>query len=106
MLVGGYELLDHVSSTLGVVVGQTTSEGLFTVEEAECQAACSDAPCLQVNYRYFGRMDPAKVDDLLDDLRHDRLEDIVPPHGTLSRVRQKIGDPRQADAALSGEARP
>ncbi|HIM85205.1 MAG TPA: NADH-quinone oxidoreductase subunit E, partial [Acidimicrobiia bacterium] len=49
LLLGGEELLEHVESTLGVRSGGTTDDGLFTVEEAECVAACTEAPCFMVN---------------------------------------------------------
>jgi len=41
MLSGSYELLSHAQSRLGVSVGQTTSDGLFTIEEAECLAGAT-----------------------------------------------------------------
>ena len=87
-LVGAEELLHHAEEVLGVRAGSTTADGLFTLEEVECIAACTEAPCLQVNYRYFYRIDDARLDGLLDDLRAGQLADEVPPHGTLARVRQ------------------
>ena len=51
-LLGGEELLEHAEETLGVKAGGTTADGLFTLEDVECIAACTEAPCLQVNYRY------------------------------------------------------
>ena len=53
MLLGADELLEHAEETLGIKAGSTTPDGLFTLEEVECLAACGGAPCLQVNYRYF-----------------------------------------------------
>lgn len=86
LLRGGLELLEYASDTLGVPVGGTTDDGMFTLEEVECVAHCDKAPCAQVNYRYFGPLSNTDFDGLLDDLRRDKLTDIVPPHGTLSRV--------------------
>ena len=51
-LIGGEELLHHAEHTLGIKAGSTTPDGLFTIEDVECIAACTEAPCLQVNYRY------------------------------------------------------
>ena len=73
---------------LGVRVGGTTTDGMFTLERAECQAACTEAPCLQVNYRYRFRVTPQSFDSLLDDLRAGRLASEIPDHGTLATVRQ------------------
>lgn len=86
LLRGGLELLEHASDTLGIPVGGTTDDGMFTLEEVECVAHCDKAPCAQVNYRYFGPLSNNDFDGLLSDLRSDKLIDIVPPHGTLSRV--------------------
>jgi NADH-quinone oxidoreductase subunit E len=94
-LLGGEELLHHVEHTLGVKAGGTTSDGMFTVEDVECIAACTEAPCLQVNYRYFHRITTDEIDQVIDDLRAGRRDDI-PPHGTLARVRQQIPLARRA----------
>ena len=106
MLLGGFELLEHAEEALDVKAGNTTADGLFTLEDVECQAACTEAPCLQVNYRYFTNMEPGALDQLLDDLRAGRLDEDVPAHGTLHRIRQHIPADRAAGPALpegSGE---
>jgi NADH-quinone oxidoreductase subunit E len=98
-LMGGEELLHHAERTLGVKAGNTTPDGLFTVEDVECIAACTEAPCLQVNYRYRHRITNDQFDQMVDDLRAGRLDDEVPPHGTLARVRQTIPADRAAGPA-------
>ena len=89
-LMGSEELLHRAEHKLGVKAGRTTADGLITLEHAECQAACTEAPCLQVNYRYRFRVTPADVDALIDDLRAGKLSDEIPAHGTLAKVRQHI----------------
>jgi len=91
MLDGAEELLHHAEERLGVKDGGTTSDGLFTLEEVECVAHCNFAPCLQANYRYFGPLSNDDFDQLVDDLGSGRLKDVVPPHGTLVRVRRSGG---------------
>ena len=61
-LLGADELMHHAEQRLGIKAGGTTPDGLFTLEHAECQAACTEAPCLQVNYRYRYRVttEPAR----------------------------------------------
>lgn len=88
-LLGGEELLAHAEKTLGVKAGGTTADGMFTIEDVECIAACTEAPCLQVNYRYRLRVTDEDFDELIDDIRNSRADDI-PEHGTLGRVRQHI----------------
>jgi NADH-quinone oxidoreductase subunit E len=95
LLSGGDELLEHAENTLGLAEGGTTDDGLFTLDGYECIAACTEAPCLQVNYRYFHRITHDEFDELIDDLRAGRRDDI-PPHGTLQRVRQTIPPDRAA----------
>jgi len=91
LLNGGVELLEHAEASLGVAVGGTTHDGEFTLEEVECIAFCGAAPCLAVNWRFFGSVSPDTFDELVDDLRTGRLADEVPPHGTLCRVRRDVG---------------
>lgn len=89
-LVGAHELIHHAERKLGVKVGSTTPDGLFTLERAECQAACTEAPSVQVNYRYRYRVTPADFDRLIEQLESGELDEEIPPHGTLARVRQHI----------------
>jgi len=104
MLRGAYELLEHVEDHLGVGVGGTTEDGMFTVEDAECLADCGRAPCLQVNHRFFGDVTAAGFGALVEDLRAGRLDDEVPPHGTLIRV-QRSGGLRTEPAQIAAERR-
>ena len=97
-LMGADELMHHAEVRLGVKAGSTTPDGLITLEHAECQAACTEAPCAQVNYRYRYRMTTADMDSLIDDLQAGRLTDEIPPHGTVARVRQHIPSDRAVGA--------
>ena len=98
-LLGADELMHHAERTLGVKAGGTTADGMFTLEHAECQAACTEAPNLQVNYRHCHRMTTANFDQLVEDLRAGRLESEIPVHGTLARVRQQIPADKAAGVA-------
>lgn len=91
LLSGAYELLEHAEQSLGVPVGGTTADGTVTLEEVECIAYCDKAPCAIVNYRFFGPLTNVEFDTLMDDVRAGRLDEDVPPHGTLSRVRRDGG---------------
>jgi NADH-quinone oxidoreductase subunit E len=104
LLLGGEELLHHLEDRLGIRPGSTTADGVFTLEDVECIAACTEAPCLQVNYRYFYKVTPDAADALIEDLRAGRRAHEVPKHGTLARVRQQIPADKRAGNALPGEA--
>ena len=98
-IMGGEELLHHAERTLGIRAGGTTADGAITLEDVECIAACTEAPCLQVNYRYRHRITIEEFDQLIEDLRAGKLADEVPPHGTVARVRQHIPAERRAGNA-------
>jgi NADH-quinone oxidoreductase subunit E len=102
-LMGAHDLMHRAEEKLGVKAGGTTSDGMFTLAHAECQAACTEAPCLQVNYRYRYRVTPDEVVALIDDLYAGRLADEIPSHGTLARVRQQIV-PERFVGAVSPDA--
>ncbi len=89
-LMGADDLMHHAERTLGIKAGSTTSDGLITLQHAECQAACTEAPTLQVNYRHRYRVTHEAFDELVEDLRAGRLDDEIPPHGTLGRNRQQL----------------
>jgi NADH-quinone oxidoreductase subunit E len=91
LINGAGELLEHAEERLGIAPGATTPDGEFTLEEVECIALCGEAPCLAVNWRFFGNIDATAFDRLIDDLRTGRLAEKVPPHGTLCRVRRTVG---------------
>ena len=91
LLSGAYELVEHAKDSLGVGVGGTSDDGQFTLEELECAAYCDKAPCVLVNYRYFGPVDNAAFDQIVADVRSGLLAEQVPAHGTLSRVRREGG---------------
>ncbi|MFM7253409.1 MAG: NADH-quinone oxidoreductase subunit NuoE [Ilumatobacteraceae bacterium] len=102
-LMGAADVIHRAEQVLGIRVGDTTDDGLFTLEQAECQAACTEAPCLQVNYRYRYRVTPGQVEVLIDDLRNGRLDDEIPPHGTVAKVRQRIPADRAVGAVPPDE---
>jgi len=69
-LSGGTSALKHLCDRLGVAPGETTADGLFTVQEAECLGACGDAPAMLVNdQRLCSFMGPERLDSLIEQLR-------------------------------------
>jgi NADH-quinone oxidoreductase subunit E len=93
LLRGADRLLEEVQEVLGIPVGATTPDGLVTLEEVECIAHCDHAPAGQVNYRYVGPLDRAGLEELLRRLRAGELDEEVPRHGVLSRVRREAPQP-------------
>ena len=103
-LSGGEELLHHAEETLGIRSGGTTDDGLFTLEDVECIAACTEAPCLQVNYRYMNKVSNEGFDVLVDSIRDGSIS--LPKHGTLALTRQHIPEDRAAGNAMVDDPSP
>jgi NADH-quinone oxidoreductase subunit E len=70
-LMGAERVIEHLEDTLGVdSEGETTADGAFTLERAECLAACDAAPCLQVDYdALHAKVTPESVEALVGELR-------------------------------------
>jgi NADH-quinone oxidoreductase subunit E len=69
MLVGGEELYEHASRTLGIGNKGVTPDGLFSLEEVECMGACSWAPAIQINYDFYHQVTAERLEQLLEDIR-------------------------------------
>ena len=69
-LRGGARALQHLETKLGIHCGETTPDGLITLQQSECQGACADAPVLLVNDRTMcSFMSHERLDALVDGLR-------------------------------------
>ncbi len=69
-LRGGAQALQHLEAKLGIQSGETTPDGLITLQQSECQGACADAPVLLVNDRTMcSFMSHERLDALVDGLR-------------------------------------
>ena len=71
-LCGGDKLLEHLEEKLGISPGQTSADGLFSLEEAQCLAACDKAPLMLVNENLHERLTLDQVDELLNAARHNK----------------------------------
>ena len=66
----GGRALKHLEHKLGVHMGETTPDGLFTLQQCECLGACADSPVLLVNDQTMcSFMSDDKLDQLVDGLR-------------------------------------
>lgn len=68
-MCGGEEILAHLKQVLGILEGETTPDGLFTLRTVECLGGCGNAPNLQVNGEFHDHLTIASVDRLLTKLR-------------------------------------
>jgi NADH-quinone oxidoreductase subunit E len=66
----GGKALQHLEKKLGIVMGESTADGMFTLQQSECLGACADSPVLLVNDRTMcSFMSNDKLDQLVDGLR-------------------------------------
>jgi NADH-quinone oxidoreductase subunit E len=69
-LRNGTQALAHLERRLGIAMGETTSDGLFTLQQSECLGACADAPVMLVNdVNMCSFMSHDKLDQLVDGLK-------------------------------------
>ncbi|NIM57668.1 MAG: NADH-quinone oxidoreductase subunit NuoE [Candidatus Aminicenantes bacterium] len=68
-LLGADNFVDYLVEKLGIEPGETTPDKKFTLSKVECLGACERAPCMMINFNYYGEMDPKKVDEILDGLK-------------------------------------
>lgn len=68
MLRGSEEVMKQLKNRLKIEVNETTSDGKFTLKEAECLAACTRAPMFQINKKYYEELDSKKIDAILNAL--------------------------------------
>ncbi|WP_297726744.1 NADH-quinone oxidoreductase subunit NuoE [Limnohabitans sp. Rim8] len=69
-LRGGAQALTYLEHKLGIHAGETTADGLITLQPSECQGACADAPVLLVNDRNMcSFMSHDKLDQLIEGLK-------------------------------------
>ena len=64
--VVGYEnIRDHLMSRLGIELGQTTADGLFTLLPVCCLGACDQAPVMMIDDELYGKLTAEKIDEIL-----------------------------------------
>jgi NADH-quinone oxidoreductase subunit E len=68
-LLGSEKLIDYLMEKLNIQMGQTTLDGMFTLSTVECLGACEEAPCMQINFDYYGNLNKKKVDSILAGLK-------------------------------------
>ena len=65
-LRGSEDIVQHIEKKLQIKVGETTSDGKFTLKTVECLGSCGTAPMLQIGEKYHENLTIEKVDSLLD----------------------------------------
>ncbi len=68
-LCGSDGITQACLDTLGIGLGETTEDGLFTVVEVECLGACANAPMVQINDDYYEDLTPERMAEMIGDLK-------------------------------------
>ena len=67
---GSEKVLDRVKELLKIDVGETTPDGLFSIEATRCVGACGLAPVFKVNEEVYGKATPALVDKVIEEYKN------------------------------------
>jgi NADH-quinone oxidoreductase subunit E len=68
-ICGGEDIFDYLSSKLGLADGETSPDGLFTLQSVECLGACGYAPVMQVNTEFRELLTTDKIDLIIEELK-------------------------------------
>lgn len=68
MICGSEKIVSYIEKKLGIKVGQTTPDNMFTLKVVECLGACGYAPMFQIGETYYEHLNEQKVDEILDSL--------------------------------------
>lgn len=69
MVSGSDNIIDYIKSKLNIGVGETTTDGLFTLKTVECLGACGYAPMMQLGKHYREHLTKEKVDAIIEECR-------------------------------------
>lgn len=69
MVSGSDQIIGYIKTTLGISIGETTEDGLFTLKTVECLGACGYAPLMQLGKTYREHLTKEKVDAIIKECR-------------------------------------
>jgi NADH-quinone oxidoreductase subunit E len=107
-VMGGDAILEALSNELGLHAGQTTADGVITLEHVECNAACDYAPVVMVNWEFFDNQTASSATELVTALRSGQT--VAPSRGAplctfrqTARTLAGVGEPTE-DSTGPGES--
>ncbi len=72
---GSNKLIEEISEILNILPGETTKDGLFSIEIVNCLGACALAPVMVINGKYYGDMNKEKVKALIDEYKEGHINE-------------------------------
>ncbi len=97
-LRGSEKIVEAAKRNIGVEMGGTSEDGLFTLSEMECLGACVNAPMMQINDDYYEDLDETSTESILTELRHGK----APKTG--SQIARKTCEPIGGLTSLNSDA--
>lgn len=76
-LCGAYRVVEYLEQKLGIRLGETTPDGMFTLTEVECLNNCGDAPVMQVGDVYCRKVTFETLDQLIEELKEKEKHTVV-----------------------------
>ena len=70
MLNGSDKIIDYIKQKLGINIGETTADGMFSLKTVECLGACGYAPMMQMGKNYREHLTKEKVDSIINECRN------------------------------------
>ena len=68
-ILGAQTIFDAVEKKLGIKEGETTKDGLFTLEATSCLGICGVAPAMMINDEAYGNLDEKKINEILEQIQ-------------------------------------
>ncbi|MGC8658216.1 MAG: NADH-quinone oxidoreductase subunit NuoE [Desulfomonilaceae bacterium] len=65
-IMGFETVVDHIRKRLSIDLGETTSDGRFTLLPTQCLGACEQAPAIMIDGKLYGCLTPDKLDDIFE----------------------------------------
>jgi len=76
MICGAEKIVSHIEKKLGIKVGETTPDKMFTLKTVECLGACGYAPMFQIGETFYEHLTEEKVDVILEELQKQKFVEI------------------------------
>ncbi|MBT5941918.1 MAG: NADH-quinone oxidoreductase subunit NuoE [Rhodospirillaceae bacterium] len=97
-LRGSDQIVEAATRNLGIEMGETTEDGMFTLSAMECLGACVNAPMMQINDDYYEDLDETSTESILTELKHGQ----APKTG--SQIDRKSCEPIGGLTSLNSDA--
>jgi len=68
-ILGAQTIFDAVEKKIGIKEGETTKDGLFTLEATSCLGICGVAPAMMINEEAYGNLDEKKINEILEQIQ-------------------------------------